>query len=265
MLNVLLKKNDKPIEYDKSNFRNGIFKAIYGENGESYTGAWKNNKKHGFGCRVQKKEKISYQGFWKKDKRDGKGLLYRTNNLHEFIYNGMWKKDKKHPFSFVFLSLTQDDGIQYYDGGGRYEGGWKKNKRSGRGRMDYKDGSTYLGFWLDDGRSGFGKMWYADDSTYEGYWQNDKRHGYGILITGENNNYEGYWKNDLKHGEGRYYFYDKGVEHSGLWIKDIFCCGVYELKNPNPPTPMKNEIPVCTQRNIQDALDKEKECYKLKM
>ncbi|GFU10484.1 hypothetical protein NPIL_287891, partial [Nephila pilipes] len=84
---------------------------------------------------------------------------------------------------FQTLAVLLDDGIQYYEGGGRYEGGWRKDKRNGGGRMDYKDGSTYIGFWLDDGRSGIGKMWYADGSTYEGYWQNDKRHGYGILIT----------------------------------------------------------------------------------
>ncbi|GFY63798.1 hypothetical protein TNIN_285591 [Trichonephila inaurata madagascariensis] len=106
-------------------------------------------------------------------------------------------------------------GIQHYGDGGSYDGEWKKDNRNGSGRMDYKDGSTYIGFWMNDKRSGFGG----------------------------NNKYEGYWKNDLKHGEGEYFFHEKGVEHSGLWINDIFCCGLYEVKNPNAPAPMNTEIP----------------------
>ncbi|PRD23749.1 UNVERIFIED_CONTAM: morn3 [Trichonephila clavipes] len=103
--------------------------------------------------------------------------------------------------------------------------------------MDYKDGSTYIGFWMNDKRSGFGKMWYADDATYEVA---------RLFFLGKNNKYEGYWKNDLKHGEGKYFFHEKGVEHSGLWINDIFCCGFYEVKNPNAPAPLNREIPQVT-------------------
>jgi len=45
--------------------------------------------------------------------------------------------------------------------------------------MDYEDGSSYEGEWKNDMRSGKGKMMYKNNSTYEGNWENGKRSGYG--------------------------------------------------------------------------------------
>ncbi|CAL1284283.1 unnamed protein product [Larinioides sclopetarius] len=234
MLNIAIEKSKKPLHLKISN-RNALHKTIRDENGDFYTGLWKDGKKHGFGTQEWTKDQVSYKGSWEDGRRHGEGILYRANTLSEFVCKGEWKKDRRN-----------GQGINCYEDGGRYEGEWKKDKRNGYGQMDYGDGSTYIGPWKRDQRSGFGKMWYSDGATYEGYWDNDMRHG-----EEKGDKYDGFWENDLKHGEGKYNIKENGLEFTGLWINNDFCCGVLEVENPAAPGPMKLQIPkvINTQTN----------------
>ncbi|GBM97811.1 MORN repeat-containing protein 3 [Araneus ventricosus] len=250
MLNLAIEKSKKPLQRLKISSRNALHKTICDENGDLYTGLWKDGKKHGFGTQEWTKDKVSYRGSWKDGRRHGEGILYGANTLFEFVYKGEWKKDKRN-----------GQGIHFYEDGSRYEGAWKKDKRHGCGQMDYGDGSTYIGQWKGDQRSGFGKMWHADGATYEGHWENDKRHGEGILITKKGDKYKGFWENDQKHGEGKYSINENGLEFAGLWINNNFCCGVLEVKNSEAPIPMKLEIPKWTLRNSQEVIDNAKKYY----
>jgi len=55
-------------------------------------------------------------------------------------------------------------GTYYYIDGGKYEGGWKNGKRSGKGNkrvkglgvMNYSNGERYDGEWLENCRVGRG-------------------------------------------------------------------------------------------------------------
>ncbi|GIY08041.1 MORN repeat-containing protein 3 [Caerostris darwini] len=254
MLNVLIrKKSDSRARRSRRYDRNGRYKRICDENGDLFSGQWKNNEKHGFGTLEGENDGIVYEGSWDKNKKDGKGRMHRKDSLFQFIYNGNWKKNKRN-----------GEGAEFYGDGGRYQGGWRRDAKSGFGRMDYADGSTYVGHWKDDEKAGFGKMWYADGATYEGCWRDDRKDGKGILITAEKNRHEGCWRRDLKHGEGRKHVHENGMEFAGLWMDSYLCCGTVEVTDPDAPFPMKAEIPEWTLRNPKEVLDNAKEYYRAK-
>ncbi|CAL1300969.1 unnamed protein product [Larinioides sclopetarius] len=73
--------------------------------------------------------------------------------------------------------------------------------------------------------------------------------------------YDGFGENDLKHGEGKYNINENGLEFTGLWINNDFCCGVLEVENPAARGPMKFEIPKWTLRNAQEVIDNAKKYY----
>ena len=48
-----------------------------------------------------------------------------------------------------------------------YEGGWKDDKRQGKGKMIFADGAVYEGGWNDGMIHGGGKMTYDDGMVVE--------------------------------------------------------------------------------------------------
>lgn len=168
---------------------NGVRKTVYSVNGDSYTGEWKDNKKHGRGIQKWKSTQLIYEGNWEAGKRCGPGVLavVGKNGRHTKIYSGMWKNNKRHGY-----------GENWYSCNEFYEGEWCKNKRSGWGRYYYKDGSMY-----------------------EGEWLHDKRWGSGMLRLPNENRYEGGWINDMKNGKGKYIFHRTNQVMEGIWIDDV--------------------------------------------
>ncbi|VUZ46790.1 unnamed protein product [Hymenolepis diminuta] len=128
---------------------NGARKCIYSVNGDSYTGEWKDNKKHGRGIQTWKKSGLVYEGYWEDGKRCGSGVLYAVdkNDQRKKIYSGLWKDNKRDGY-----------GENWYRCDEFYEGEWSEDKRSGWGRQYYKDGSMYEGEWLHDKRWGNGML-----------------------------------------------------------------------------------------------------------
>ena len=55
-----------------------------------------------------------------------------------------------------------------------------KNNRFINGIVFYSDGTKYEGEWKNNMRSGKGKMTYKNNSVYEGNWRNNKKDGIGI-------------------------------------------------------------------------------------
>ena len=60
-------------------------------NGDKYTGEWKNDKREGKGIMEYENGNI-YDGEWKNDLKEGKGIM-KYNNGDE--YNGNWLNDLK--------------------------------------------------------------------------------------------------------------------------------------------------------------------------
>ncbi|VDL19884.1 unnamed protein product [Hymenolepis diminuta] len=176
---------------------NGARKCIYSVNGDSYTGEWKDNKKHGRGIQTWKKSGLVYEGYWEDGKRCGSGVLYAVdkNDQRKKIYSGLWKDNKR---DVITQPLIYGYGENWYRCDEFYEGEWSEDKRSGWGRQYYKDGSMY-----------------------EGEWLHDKRWGNGMLRLPNENRYEGEWINDMKNGKGKFIFHSTNQVMEGIWIDGI--------------------------------------------
>ena len=135
-------------------------------------------------------------------------------------------------------------GTYTYDGGDKYVGEWKDNKKHGQGTYTYPDGiiyvgqlengdfngqgsltlangDTYVGKFKDDDANGQGSLTLANGDTYVGEFKDNNFNGQGTYTFGPNSEwsedkYVGEFKNDKKHGQGTYFFADGTVE-TGLW------------------------------------------------
>ena len=126
--------------------------------------------------------------------------------------------------------------------GDKYEGGWKDDKRNGKGTTVYLNGDKYAGNWKDDKKHGFGTMIRADGAKYEGEWKNDIKNGigtyiwpdgskyeggiidtdsqgYGVMLLPNGDKYEGYWLNNNRHGNGTM-IWSSGDKYKGNWEND---------------------------------------------
>jgi hypothetical protein len=78
------------------------------------------------------------------------------------------------PFEYNKLKLESESAVydEPIDFNGRmvYQGQWKNNFRSGRGKQIWRDGSYYEGYWLENMASGYGRYIAANGDVYEGEW-----------------------------------------------------------------------------------------------
>lgn len=123
--------------------RNGFGCAIWPHNiyVNCYTGAWKNNRKHGIG--IEKYYGTKYEGHWISDLRHGIGTL--TNIFDKNVYHGKWEQGE----------LTEGE-LRFYDGASRYEGNFLHFVPSGMGTFFYSNGDTYNGDVCEGKRLGKG-------------------------------------------------------------------------------------------------------------
>lgn len=67
--------------------------------------------------------------------------------------------------------------MQYADGS-EYDGPWRNDARSGRGKFIWKDGAgVYEGDFLDDQMHGEGRLKWASGAEYSGQWRYNKKQG----------------------------------------------------------------------------------------
>jgi hypothetical protein len=164
--------------------KNGAHSMIYFTNGDTYTGEWKDNLKHGEintnqgkGSYKYKKSGHHYIGEWKFDKRDGYGVLSipldaptgKEVVTEDSVFGGSKNDKKKNPNEIVKMKKL-------------YTGEWKNGVKYGHGTYFYPDGSVYEGSWQEDVRQGWGRQLYPDGSVYEGEWHHETRHGQGLLL-----------------------------------------------------------------------------------
>jgi len=137
--------------------------------------------------RIYYEDGSSYEGHFKNNKKEGKGrLTLKTGD----IYKGTWIDD-------VLQPVVK---IKYLDGNGTYKGEVKDFKRHGKGVFTCGE-TIYEGFWENDRRNGWGKEINGGSSTYEGHWRNDKQHGHGKLKL-KSGVFEGNWINGRISGYG---------------------------------------------------------------
>ncbi|KAL7544372.1 hypothetical protein ACHAWF_007755 [Thalassiosira exigua] len=117
-------------------------------NGGEYFGSFnKRGQKHGEGT-MKYDNGNEYSGQWKDNKRDGKGTTkYKSGN----VYTGIWKTGKRHGFGVFHIQKTGDV----------YRGNWAQGLKSGPGVYEYADGELDVSFYQDDIRVGEGVRWSA--------------------------------------------------------------------------------------------------------
>jgi len=103
--------------------------------------------------------------------------------------------------------------IQYRNGD-RYEGGFFRNLKSGRGMYYYANGDQYCGEYKYGRKEGIGFYMYFSGESFEGHYRNDVRHGRGIYRYNNGDQYEGDYCQGKKSGKGIYRFSD-GMVYEG--------------------------------------------------
>lgn len=169
-------------------------------------------------------EGATYSGGWKEDKRHGEGkMVYANGN----VYEGVWAEDEKCGFGVMEWATL----------GQRYEGEWLADKPHGYGVHVWKKDTAkelteanylrsircnqYHGMWKEGMREGRGRFLYSDGSCYEGEWKQNLKHGFGKRTSRGGLVYEGEYVQDrAQDGSKASQSVDKRSE---FWIREYFC------------------------------------------
>ena len=130
-------------------------------------------------------------------------------------YVGEWKNNKKH-----------GQGTYTSQAGSSYIGEYKNGKKHGQGTYTYPDGSIYVGQLENGDFNGQGSLTLANGDTYVGEFKDNNFNGQGTFTFGPNSEwsgdkYVGEFKNDKQHGQGTYFFAN-GTVKTGLWESGEF-------------------------------------------
>jgi len=120
--------------------RNGVFMGTY-EGDLNPEG-----QRHGFGVLLCDNGN-SYEGEWKKDKRDGLGIARYSSGD---VYDGQWQRGKR-----------QGHGVMYIEAGDTYIGSWNNGLKHGAGTYHWADGEVDVSWYQEDRRVGEGVRWNA--------------------------------------------------------------------------------------------------------
>ena len=189
-----------------------------------YNGDWKNDMKDGYGDlkATNKYGEFSYSGYWKDGKRHGKGT-WTNKNIKRIA---TWKNGKLHGMAKIISKCSER--IQEYKEGGlsgsltidsdcgrerwKFEG--KGNSFFGKGTLTYSNGNIYVGevlfvvpnrkFTRPPARNGKGELISLDGYKYIGEYKVDLRHGKGVSIYPNGDKYEGTFKDNKYNGKGTY-------------------------------------------------------------
>ncbi|CAL1129389.1 unnamed protein product, partial [Cladocopium goreaui] len=91
-------------------------------------------------------------------------------------YQGEWDGNQKNGY-----------GVQVFPNGQKYEGQWANGMRNGEGTLWVPFGKAkklrklYVGGWKDDKRHGRGTCFFSDGQFFQGDWTEGKMHGEGLL------------------------------------------------------------------------------------
>ena len=178
----------------ETNIINNKIKSGFGillkNNGEKKVGTWHNNTFEGWNYYVDINGNL-YVGLFLNGSLNGKGEKYSINN-------------EKYFGDFINY-LPEGKGKEINDLY-EYEGGFKKGKKNGKGKIIYKDtGDWYEGNFLNNNFNGEGHYyWKKNGYEYKGNYINGVIEGNGVYKYGDKAIYKGYFKNGVKEGKGEW-------------------------------------------------------------
>jgi hypothetical protein len=180
----------------------------------TYQGKFFNGFRHGYGTLTGPNDR--YVGNWEKDKRNGRGI--ETAPCYDNVtnkptgslshYDGIFK-DNLHSGKGKF---TTCDGFIY-------TGDFEKDMFHGKGIFTKKPGMVYDGDFMNGNRHGIGKQILPSGIVYEGQWKDDNRHGIGKETSPDGTIYEGNFINNKKNGHGKLTD-SSGILIEGEWEND---------------------------------------------
>ena len=159
------------------------------KNGDFYEGWWGKGKPEMAG-RFIRQSGFLYEGEIKTGKENGKGVLLGPDGyqyvgyFHEGFMEGMGKE-----------TLLK--------GGGVYQGEFFKNRKHGKGVLEFGNGSVFAGSFFEGKLSEAGVFKWPNGEKYEGAFCKGKKHGKGVYTYGDGRVYEGDFCEDYPHGFGK--------------------------------------------------------------
>ena len=171
----------------------GKGELIY-KNGSKIIGNFYKNEPYGWNTYINE-EGILYIGLFKNGHLNGKGIRFQKNN--NLLYKG----------DFI-NNLREGEGIEKGNGG-KYEGNYEKDKRSGKGKIYFDSGDYYEGDFSDNKFNGNGHfIWKKNGHEYIGEYLNGIIHGNGLYKWNKNQYYKGQYINGVKEGNGEIKYSD---------------------------------------------------------
>ena len=153
-------------------------------------GQWRNGAFTGWGRETRRSGKV-YEGKYVNGLIQGKGIL--TNNKG-VTYVGDFVDSKRHGKGILDTHKVH------------YEGEFKNDKLSGKGRIVFKiEGHVYEGQFDNNEINGFGTFKWNNGDSYTGSMLNGKMHGKGKYRYNNGVVYEGIYSNGIKQGKGKIY------------------------------------------------------------
>ena len=141
------------------------------------------------------------------DSLDYRGACYDDNTGE--VYEGGWRGQKRH-----------GRGIVLYPDGSMYEGQWVNGKEHGHGQLMTSDRKVlYSGDWTEGLMHGHGSYNFFSGDRYVGDWREGNRHGKGEFVTREGCKYVGDWRENRRSGRGVFTWLDGSV-YDGDWDED---------------------------------------------
>jgi hypothetical protein len=142
-----------------------------------------------------------YFGNFISGRRNGLALEIFSNNEYYFGHfvsdlfegEGFYSWNEKEYFFGMFEQGQKVWGR--LEGQTQYQGGFKDNRRHGRGTCWYPTGEIYTGYWENGKRHGRGTIYYQD-SKFEGTWVKGKRMGLGVYQT-DRFTMSGMWSDEM--------------------------------------------------------------------
>lgn len=106
------------------------------------------------------------------------------------------------------------------DGGDRYEGDFRENKREGRGILFKADGSRYEGEFKNDLPEGHGVSYLPGGATIEAEFKNGLANGFGVVLMASGGRYLGGFRNGMYDGRGTFITHDN-IRFDGEWHEGV--------------------------------------------
>ena len=206
------------------------------QEGNKYTGYWKNDTFEGHG-RIISIQGDYYEGNWNKGNIEGQGIFY--SSMKKIKYEGEFKNNKFNGEGKLFYQnekimyegsfidgKKEGKGIMLFHNCEKYEGDFKNDCFWGEGIFKWRDGRKYNGSWKNNSMDGQGEFFYDSETKYKGDFKENKKDGKGIYYY-KNMYYTGDWVNNMPHGEGKIFVDNKMV------INGIFRYGKLMNKEGN--------------------------------